>query len=258
MTIKLSTGLRNAMAAGLGLGGVFNRGYMKIFSGSQPSNADAAETGTLLGTVTSSSGSLTKETRATATMTATASTGTLASLLLAGTVPMIEQPTDVVAQSTTTLSAALLCDVLNRTGLVEASYSGAVVTVKPRPGIGDAWNSLVLTASAIFTAGTFTSGVDAANALVWTPPVPAGSGVLAKLSTQVWSFSGAATGTAGWFRLYSSDTADSGGAISGAPYYPRLDGSIGTSGSDLNLANTSITSGAPVTIDQFQFTVPAS
>lgn len=258
MTIKLSTGLRNAMASGVGLGAAFHRGYLKIFSGSQPSNADAAETGTLLGTVTSSSGSLTKETRATATMTATASTGTMTSLLLAGTVPLIEQPTEIVAQSTTTLSAALLCDTLNRTGLVEASYSGAVVTVKPRPGIGDAWNALVMTASAIFTAGTFASGVDAANALLWAPAVPSGSGALAKKSDQVWSFSGAATGTAGWFRLYSGDTADAGGAISGAPYYYRLDGSVGTSGADLNLANTSITSGAPVTIDQFQFTVPAS
>lgn len=258
MTLKLSTGLRNAMASGVGLGGVFNRGYMKIFSGSQPANADAAETGTLLGTVTASSGSLTKETRATATMTATASTGTVTALTIAGTLPLVEQSTDITAQASTTLTAALMCEVLNRTGLVEASYSGAVVTVKPRPGIGDAWNGFVLAAGSLFTSGTFASGVDAANALVWTPPVPAGSGVLAKSSTQVWSFSGAATGTAGWFRFYSGDTADSGGAISGAPYYPRLDGSIGTSGSDLNLANTSITSGAPITIDQFQFTVPAS
>lgn len=258
MTLRLSTGLRNAMAGGIGLGSIFNRGYIKIFSGSQPANADAAETGTLLGTVASSSGTITKETRASATMTVTASTGTVTSLTIAGTLPLVEQPTDIVAQASTTLTAALFCDVLNRMGLVEASSSGAVVTVRPRPGIGDAWNTFVIAASALITSGTLTSGVDPANGLLWTPSYPAGSGVLAKASTQVWSFNGAATGTAGWFRLYSGDTSDSGGLISGAPYYARLDGSVGTSGADLNLASTSIVSGAPTTIDQFQFTMPAS
>ena len=75
MTIRLSTGARNGLAGSMGFGGMFNRGYMKIFSGSQPASADAAETGTLLGTVTDTSGTPTKETRATGTITITGATG---------------------------------------------------------------------------------------------------------------------------------------------------------------------------------------
>ena len=71
MTIRLSTGLRNALAQGLGFAGVFNRGSINIYSGAQPVSADAAVTGTLLGAVTASSGALTQETQATGTITLT-------------------------------------------------------------------------------------------------------------------------------------------------------------------------------------------
>ena len=77
MTVRLSTGSRNGLAQGLGFGGMFNGGRIEIYSGSQPATADAAATGTLLGTVTSGSGALTKETRATATLTVTGGAGTL-------------------------------------------------------------------------------------------------------------------------------------------------------------------------------------
>ena len=71
MTIRLSTGLRNALAQGLGFAGAFNRCSINIYSGTQPVSADAAVTGTLLGTVTASSGALTQETRASGTVTLT-------------------------------------------------------------------------------------------------------------------------------------------------------------------------------------------
>ena len=51
MTIRLSTGARNGLAQGMGFGGMFNRGVIQIWSGTQPASADAAATGTLLATV---------------------------------------------------------------------------------------------------------------------------------------------------------------------------------------------------------------
>lgn len=52
-----------------------------------------------------------------------------------------------------------------------------------------------------------------------------------------------ATGTATWFRIVKSD---------GTTHV--LDGSVGTSGSDLNLTTTAIVSGQPVSITSFTIT----
>lgn len=54
-----------------------------------------------------------------------------------------------------------------------------------------------------------------------------------------------ATGTASWFRLTDS---------AGTTTY--LDGTVGTSGEDMNLNTTSIVSGAAVAITSFTITVP--
>jgi hypothetical protein len=60
MTIRLSTGLRNALVGtGGGLATVFANGIIEIYSGAQPASADAAPTGTLLGTVTTNAGAFT-------------------------------------------------------------------------------------------------------------------------------------------------------------------------------------------------------
>ena len=70
--------------------------------------------------------------------------------------------------------------------------------------------------------------------------------------------SGASTArTTAWLAgagLYASNTADSGALLSGAPWYPAWT-SAWASGADLNLANVNIVSGAPNTIDQFQFSL---
>ncbi|MDB5886680.1 MAG: hypothetical protein JWR74_2851 [Polaromonas sp.] len=56
MTTRLSTGLRNALAGSTGFAATFANGVIEVYSGAQPATADAAATGTLLGTVTLNSG----------------------------------------------------------------------------------------------------------------------------------------------------------------------------------------------------------
>lgn len=56
MTVRLSTQLRTNLAGTTGFGTTFANGVMEIYSGTQPATADAAVTGTLLGTVTLNSG----------------------------------------------------------------------------------------------------------------------------------------------------------------------------------------------------------
>ena len=151
MTVRLSTGLRTSLAGTTGFGATFANGVIDVYSGSQPNSADAAVTGTLLGTVTLNSGA--------------------------------------------------------------------------------------------FTPGAATNGLTFAAAA---------AGTVAK--SGVWSFNGVAAGTAGWFR-FRGNAADA-GALSTA--LPRLDGSIATSGADLNLSNISIAVGAPNTVDTFTWTQTAS
>ena len=59
MTIRLSTKLRDNLAGTTGFSSTFANGVIEIYSGAQPANADAAVTGTLLGTVTLNSGAFT-------------------------------------------------------------------------------------------------------------------------------------------------------------------------------------------------------
>jgi hypothetical protein len=103
---------------------------------------------------------------------------------------------------------------------------------------------IVTKASGAFSFGAATNGlVFAASA----------AGVSAK-STDVWSFNGIADGTAGWFRLMGNANDALGGSNT---TNARLDGSVGTSGADLNLSNIAVVTGAPNTIDVFSFTIPA-
>lgn len=254
MTIRLSTGLRNMLAGSLGFNGAMNHGFIKIFSGTQPASADAAETGTLLGIITKASGALTKETRASATLTVTGGSGTLTALT-AGTLPLVADPSSVVWETDTTVTAAKIAAAINRNGMAEATSAAAVVTVKPRPGTGAAWNGLALATTGITCTGSnFASGVAPVNGLILGAPV---AGVISK-PADVWSMLGIAIGTAGWFRQYGSDTADAGAIISGVPYYARMDGSCGVGSGDAQLSSLAVTVGSPHTVDLFRFTVPAN
>lgn len=74
----------------------------------------------------------------------------------------------------------------------------------------------------------------------------ASAGVLT-LSAITSDTSANATGTATWFRALKSDGTT-----------PVMDGSVGTSGCDLNLNTTSIVSGAAVSVSSWSHTVPKS
>lgn len=251
MTIRFSTGLRNALAQSRGFNGAMNRGHMRVFSGSQPATPDLGEPGTLLGIITKSSNALTRETRASATLTVTGGSGTLSSLTV-GTLPIVGDPGEVVWLTSQAVTAALIANIINRNGYAEATSAGDVVTVRPRPGCGTAWNGLALAATGITCTGSnFGSGVQSVNTLILGQPL---AGVIEK-NADVWSMNGLVQGTAGWFRFYCSD--DPYGATS-AILYPRMDGSCGVGSGDAQLSSLAVTQSSPHTVDVFKFTVPAS
>lgn len=150
MTIRLSTGLRNALAGTQGFAGALANGVIDLYTGPQPVDANSPATGTLLATV---------------------------------------------------------------------STNGAA-----------------------FTPGNSTGGLNFAAAA---------NGMVTKNGT--WAFSAVASGTVGWFR-FRGNAADN-GLISTT--LPRMDGSVATSGADMNLSNMSLVVGPLNTIDNFSFAVPA-
>lgn len=145
MTIKVSTGLRNAVLGTSSLDAALDLGFIKIYSGAAPASADDAATGTLLCTIS-----------------------------------------------------------VNSTG----------------------------------TGLTFDA--------------PSG-GVMAKAAAEVWSGVNAASGTAAYYRhVGPADT----GALSTTE--PRLQGSVGTSGADLNLSSVGLTAAATQTIDYYTVAWPSA
>jgi hypothetical protein len=239
------------MAGNAGFATLFNQGSLNIYSGTQPVSADAAVTGVLLGTVTLNSGALTQETSAVGSVTVTGGSTSILTVTV-GTFNII--PDGAVPYNTSVAQTASdLCDAINRNDIYTATVSGAVVTIKPPPGTGAAHNAYVVssTGSVTCTYSNMASGVNPVNGLKFAP---ASGGSVSK--SGVWSFNGIANGTAGWFRLIGSVN-DAGALLSAAPWLARMDGSVATSGADLNLSNISISIGAPNTIDTFTFTVPA-
>ena len=106
---------------------------------------------------------------------------------------------------------------------------------------------LITLGSGAFTAGQATNGINFGD------PV---DGVLSKASGETWSGNGlaaAGTGTvATWFRHYANDYVT--GASTTAV---RYDGAISTaSTAELQMSNTTIVDGAPVTINSFTYTPP--
>ena len=123
-----------------------------------------------------------------------------------------------------------------------------------QPGTADAAETGTLLVEITVGSGTFVSG-QPANGLNFGETAIAG--VLGKSATETWSGQAGNTGTAGWFRFYPNDVDNHVGADSGEAMI-RFDGAIATSGAQLNMSNTSITSGGTTTIDTVAVTIPTA
>lgn len=97
--------------------------------------------------------------------------------------------------------------------------------------------------SGAFVEGAFGNGLEFENSPT--------DGIIEKSASEVWSGVAVATGTAGWFR-FVGNAADA-GALSTT--LPRIDGSVGVSGADMNFGTTSIVTGRTYTLDTFSLTL---
>jgi hypothetical protein len=77
------------------------------------------------------------------------------------------------------------------------------------------------------------------------------SGAITKALAEVWKGTNAASGTASFYRHVTA--ADDGAS---STTQQRIQGSIGTSGKELNLSDTGLTSGAEQAIDHYVISLP--
>ncbi len=149
------------------------------------------------------------------------------------------------------LSTGLRNAMLGTSGFKTALAAGILYIYDgAQPASADAAVTGTLLAKITVGSGAFAFG-SATNGLDFDSPA---DGVIEKAAAETWSGVGLADGTAGWFRLMGN-VSDAGGT---STTLARLDGSVGTSGADLNLGSVAIRTGATVTIDVFQFTLPES
>ena len=149
---------------------------------------------------------------------------------------------------TVRLSTQLRTNLAGTTGFATTFANGVIdVYSGTQPATADAAVTGTLLGRVTLNSGAFTAGT-ATNGLTFAA---ASAGSVSK--SGVWSFNGLAAGTAGWFRLKGNALDND--ALSTT--LPRVDGSIATSGADMNLSQLSIAVGAPNTIDSFSWTIPA-
>jgi hypothetical protein len=233
-----------------------NGGVIEIYSGAQPTSADAAPTGTLLCTISTNAAAVTPEVLASGTLTLTGgSAGSLNTLTVNG----VDILGGAVAFDATLAQTALdIAAQINRfEGAVgySASAAGAVVTISALPGTGASPNGYVVAAgltTLTATTANLSGGVNQAGGLRFEA---ASNGAVAKRVADTWSGVNAATGTAGWFRQYGS-VADS-KALDSAGTMIRLDGAIASSGAEMNLNNTAFVSAAVTTLATWSMSIPA-
>ncbi len=288
MALKFSQGVVNSLAVGQGWGDILRNSTCVVYSGSQPASPDVAATaGTELVRFTSSGSAITAETRAAFKITLTGATGNVSALTVGGVsildLTLLPTFSTVAALVTSTISA------INATWSYPDYYAvpagttvgsityGTVDTasfyvIAPK-NAGVSLNSLTIACtvasgtapvinggSSTTVGGTgATAGVAASNGLLMT--YPAVAGLISKTGT--WSGTASATGTAGWFRILCTPNYDTGltnisTTSDDAKLILRIDGTVGTSGTDMIVSSTTITSAVSQTVSTFALTVPAA
>jgi len=267
MALRFSTGCRNAVAGGFGWREALKDGRLYVYSGTQPTDADQDVEGTLLVTFTLSGGTYTAPVRSQAKITLSGASGSLDTVSVGGAAFNLLSAAVSFSSDLTTTAAAVASNINARQNPLNivATSSGADITLSLPYWMGALGDGLSVAATATTLVATINGGSSTTFGGTGAPAAgttsvnglnfqfPAVAGVLSKEST-IWQGTAAATGTAGWFRYVAGGSTVSGISTTDT----RFDGSIATSGSDMDIANTLITSGSVQTINTFTFTVPAN
>jgi len=248
--MRLSTGLVNKLMDTGSFRDIFSNFVLDVYSGSQPALPDNAPSGTMLCTVTLNGNSYTPETRSTGTMTLTGGASGTVNTVTVNSVDILGAAVSYTSDLTTTAAAVVAQINLNPANkLYVASNVGAIITITAVAGLGTLPNTYAIAGSLTTITASYAAmsgGVTAVNGLNFGSAV---AGVISKPVSATWQGTVAVTGTAGWFRV--REAGDAGSTYSATAC--RVDGSIGTSGADMNLGALGLTLGAPFQVPTASF-----
>jgi len=173
--------------------------------------------------------------------------GTLVALVEALTLTLDDA---VVSDGEAFAAATVLCAA--KGGSLKDVFQNGVLKVYSGSQPSDPDNAVAgsLLIEMTVASGAFSYGAEAAGLEFGDPT----DGYIEKCADEVWSGLGLAAGTAAWFRLTANPNDD--GSLDAGVIYPRMDGTVGTSGADATISNTQIVVDAPYTIDTFKLTYP--
>jgi hypothetical protein len=258
--IHVSTLARTRLMQGVGFQRLFQNGAIYRYSGTMPADADTASSGTLLDIITQSSGARTAEVLASATVTISGASGSVDNVkVTAAAIDLLcanqfSAATSVPFNGSLTQTAADVATQINKGTWwhgYTATSSGAIVTVKPLPGMGDSLNAADITATCTTLTTVdvdFASGVDPANGLQLGT---ASAGAIVNSGT--WSGVGLAAGTVGWCRWIGSIT----DAMGASTTQIRMDMDAATAGAIMTGASMVVAVGATSTATSVSMTWPA-
>jgi hypothetical protein len=253
MALELSTKLRNDLLGGRSFREIFADSVIRIYSGSAPSSADSAATGTLLVSITKSGGTVSTDEVSTRQQ-GKINVGTCVNANTIAITLNSHNYTYTCASDTEATEAGLAAAYFNRVCaaagepvLFAACATADIYVISTVPGTAFTLADNSSTATITVTQAAVANAQ--ADTIRWAAP---SSGAITKES-ETWNGVAVATGVAGYFRLVNSsdDASSDTGYI-----YPRLQGNVATSGTEMTLSNTTITSGATQTIDSATITMP--
>jgi len=252
MAITFSTELLNKAAEGYGVRELLRDGRLYLYTGTSP-GVNAAATGTLLNIYTLSGGAFTPPVRAVGTATISGSGGTVDTIKVGGMAENLLSAAVAWDTDVTTTAVAVAANINAKQNAlnITADNTAGVVNLYAPFWLGALADGLTVASTEttlVVTDANFSTGTTALNGLNFK--FPAVAGVLSK-ETTIWQGTAAATGTAGYFRFVAGGSTVSG--VGGTDV--RFDGSVGTSGADLNLSSTSIASASEQTISGFDINV---
>lgn len=285
MSIKLSDAFKVALAGGMGYHDILKDSIFEIYTGTQPTTANDAPTGTKLVTISASSVALTPEVRAAMTVDlAGITTGETVTSIKIGGIEILGSTITYAtsAANTASLTAAAINSYRSFPDFNAVYTSGTSFVVYAPKGSGATLNGLSITvAGTAAAAGHITINSEAANADPDTLAVtfggvatgstvgvagsngltyvfPVDTNIITKTGT--WSGTATASGNAGWGRFVcrnrKTGAADSGAADASAVDM-RMDCAVGTSSATAEavVASIVVAAGATQTVNTFSLTI---
>ena len=262
MALNRSTGLRNKLLDTGSFKSIMARCFINIYSGSRPASAnDAVPGASVLLAVVSKSGSNASGAELVTNGTFASDTGwtkgtgwTIAAGVATSDASQVADSDLEQEQAGSLLlndhAYEVTVTITRTAGAITPMIGGTAGTTRSSSGTftetiyASASQTISMRADEDF-AGTVDDFeiTPLATGLSWDTAAAAGE--LLKSQTETWQEDEVlATGVAGWFRIYEATDTPSGASTTLA----RLDGTIGTSGADLNLSTVNLVAGVPLSL----------